>query len=182
MSVVTEIILALALLFLVALVWGFLQQLFPEVRVAEVRRRRKGVEGIGVAVICACHDGTGKYLFAKRSSRAQDERGVWDFGGGGVEYGERVERALAREFKEEFGVTLHDIEFLGFRDVHRTLTDGTLTHWIALDYRARVHPSEASIGEPDMTDAIAWHELSGLPSPLHSQLLEFVEKYRAKLT
>ena len=63
---------------------------------------KKGVDFIGVTVVYFCHDGNGKFIMAKRSKNTRDEHGKWDIGGGGVEFGESVEKTLRKEIKEEY--------------------------------------------------------------------------------
>jgi len=54
---------------------------------------------------------------------------------------------IRREVKEEYCTNASDIEFLGYRDVHREHT-GEPTHWIALDFKVRIDPSLVQNGEP----------------------------------
>ena len=141
---------------------------------------KKGVDCIGVTVVYFCHDGQGKVLFAKRSQNVRDEQGRWDIGGGAVEFGERAEQVLKREIKEEYNADVISFEFLGFRDVHR-VHDGQPTNWIGLDFKVLIDPKNVKIGEPDKFDDIGWFKLDERPTPNHSQLPEFLEKYRGKL-
>ena len=57
---------------------------------------QKGVDYIGITVSFVCHDGTGNYLMNKRSVNCRDEHGTWDFGGGGLEIGEKIEDCLKK--------------------------------------------------------------------------------------
>jgi 8-oxo-dGTP diphosphatase len=141
---------------------------------------KKGVECIGIAVVYFCHDGSGNVLLAKRSKNSRDEIGRWDIGGGAVEFGEDIEDTVKKEIKEEYSTDVRKIEFLGFRDVHRVHV-GTTTHWIALDFKVLVDRNQARIGEPNKFDDLGWFTLSSLPSPVHSQLPTFLEKYKHAL-
>ncbi len=141
---------------------------------------KQGFDFIGNSVVYFCHDGQGKILFAKRSQQARDEKGVWDIGGGGIEFGETVEQTLRKEIKEEYNADVISFEFLGFRDVHREI-DGRKTHWIALDFKVLIDPAGVKIGEPHKFDEIGWFTIDQLPQPGHSQFPEFLEKYRKKL-
>jgi 8-oxo-dGTP diphosphatase len=141
---------------------------------------KKGIDSIGIAVVYFCHDGAGNVLLAKRSQNARDEIGCWDIGGGAVELHESVEDTVRKEIKEEYSTDARELEFLGIRDVHRT-HDGVPTHWIALDYKVLVDRDSAKIGEPHKFDDLAWFTLNSLPSPVHSQLPIFLEKYKDKL-
>ena len=142
----------------------------------------KGMDYIGVGVIYFCHDGAGNILMAKRSSNARDERGRWDIGGGGIEFGMTVEDTLRKEIMEEYCTDVLNYEFLGFRDVHRE-HDSRHTHWVQLDFKVLVDRAKVKIGEPHKFDGIGWFTLSTLPAPaqVHSQLPKFLELYKDKL-
>lgn len=141
---------------------------------------QKGEDYTGIAVVYAVHDGKGNYLLNKRSANCRDEHGTWDPGGGGVDFGDTVDDTLRKELKEEYLAEPLEIEFLGFRDVHRT-HDGRPTHWVALDFKVLVDPAGVGNGEPHKFDEIGWFRLDALPSPLHSQYPFFLEKYRDRL-
>ena len=138
---------------------------------------------IRTGVVFFCHDGKGKYLLSKRSQHCRDEQGMWDPGGGGVEFGERLEEAVVREIAEEFGAVPKEIEFMGYRDVLR-VQNGKQTHWVSHDFRVLVDPSEVVNGEPHKCDALRWvtlEELDAFPEPLHSQFPIFLKQHRHKL-
>lgn len=138
---------------------------------------KQGVDFIGVTVTFLCHDGGGNYLLAKRSANARDEHGKWDGGGGGLEFGDTVEATLRKEIKEEYCTDVLGYQFLGYRDILRT-HDGKKTHWIALDHKVLVDRSKAANGEPHKFDELGWFRLDELPDEVHSQLPNFIEKYR----
>ncbi len=181
MSVILEVLLAVGLLIVIALVWGFLQNLLPASRKVVLPNSRKGVDNIGVAVCFFCHDGKGNVVVSKRSQHTRDEQGRWDIGGGSIEFGENIEEALAREIKEEYLCDIVKKEFLGYRDVHRTLVDGAPTHWVVLDYKVQVVRDQVGIGEPEFIDELRWVTPDTIPQPQHSQLQNFIDTYRAKL-
>jgi len=144
-------------------------------------RQHKGISFAGIVTCFFCYNSAGELFLAKRSAKSRDEHGRWDAGGGGLKWGSTVEDNLHRELKEEYGATALDTEFLGYRDVFRTLEDGTPTHWIAFDFAVRVDPAEVAINEPDMFDDSGWFSLDNLPQPLHSQQLTTFKKYRHRL-
>ncbi|HUD10827.1 MAG TPA: NUDIX domain-containing protein [Candidatus Saccharimonadia bacterium] len=145
-------------------------------------RRHKGKSFPGVTTVFLCHDGQGHFFMAKRSKNCRDEQGRWDIGGGGLKWGQRAKDNALREIQEEYGATPQSIEFIGYRDAFRKLEDGTPTHWLAMDFVAKVDPATVSIREPDTFDDSGWFMLDTLPSPLHSQLeLEYFDKYREQL-
>lgn len=100
--------------------------------------------------------------------------------GGGVEFGVPIEENLRNEIKEEYGADVRGFEFLGYRDVHRE-NDGRKTHWIALDFKVLVDSRAVHNCEPHKFDEVQWFTLSTLPSPLHSQLPNFLKLYSARL-
>ena len=117
----------------------------------------------------------------KRSVNARDEHGMWDLGGGGIEFGESAEDTVRREIREEYGAEVRACEFLGYMDAHRE-QDGRQTHWISLGFKALVDPLEIRNAEPDMCDEIQWFTLDSLPEEnLHSQLPQFLERFKARL-
>jgi len=141
---------------------------------------QKGADFIGVSVIYFCHDDKGRVWLAKRSQNARDEKGNWDIGGGGVEFGDTVVDTLKKEILEEYCTNVLDYEFLGYRDIHRE-NDGKKTHWVTFDFKVLVDHKKAKIGEPHKFDDAGWFTLKNLPSPIHSQLPMFLEKYKDKL-
>lgn len=141
---------------------------------------KKGEDYTGVAIVFACHDGNGRFIFSKRGSACRDEQGTWDPGGGGLEFGYTVENTLRKEIDEEYCTDVLSYEFLGFRDVHRE-HEGKKTHWIALDFKVLVDPSKVKNGEPHKLDDVKWFTLDALPTPLHSQFSKFLEQYKDKL-
>ena len=141
---------------------------------------QKGVDCIGNTVVYFCHDGKGNVVFGKRGQNARDEQGRWDIGGGSVEFGDTLEATLRKEIVEEYSTEVLDFEFLGYRDVHRE-SNGKKTHWLAFDFKVLVDRKKVKNSEPYKFDAVEWFTLKNLPKPLHSQLPNFLEKYKNKL-
>ena len=142
---------------------------------------KQGIDTIGVTVTFLCHDGKGNFLLAKRSINTRDEHGKWDGGGGALEFGDRVEETLYKEIKEEYSTDIVEYQFLGYRDVHRT-DNGQPTHWIALDHKVLVDRDKVKNGEPHKFDELGWFRIDNLPSELHSQLPNFISKYKDQLS
>ena len=138
---------------------------------------RKGETYTGVTVCYACHDGEGNFVFPKRGERCRDEHGVWDAGGGGVDFGISVEETLRKEIKEEYCTDAISHEFLGYRDLFRD-QGGKKTHWVTLDFKVLVDPLKVSNGEPHKFDDVAWFRLDRLPTLMHSGWPAFFGKYR----
>ena len=141
---------------------------------------KKGEDYIAVGVVYYCHDGQGNFLMSKRSINCRDEHGAWDPGGGGIELHDTVENTLRKEIKEEYCTEVLNFEFLGYRDVRR-INNGKPTHWIALDFKVLVDRSKVKNGEPHKFDDLQWFTLDNLPSPLHSQMPNFIKLYEKKL-
>ena len=141
---------------------------------------QKGFDYIGVTVVFFCHDGKGNFLMNKRGQNCRDEQGVWDPGGGGVEFGESVEETLKKEILEEYGTEIRDKEFLGYMDIHREI-GGRKSHWVGLCFKVLIDPKKARNAEPHKFDEIGWFTLDTLPSPVHSQMANFLKKFEQKL-
>lgn len=142
--------------------------------------REEGVKYIGVAVVFACHDGAGNFLFSKRGPKCRDEHGTWDPGGGALEFGDTVEDTLRKEIREEYCTDILHAEFLGYRDVHRE-HEGVPTHWIALDFKVLVDRAKVQNGEPHKMEEVRWFEIDALPEPTHSQWPDFLRRYEQEL-
>lgn len=146
-----------------------------------ILRAQRGVGFVGITTCFICYDSQGRIFMAKRSSQARDEQGRWDIGGGGLDWGLTAEANVVKEIQEEYSATPSSVEFLGYRDVFRTLPDGTSTHWLALDFAALVSPEDVVINEPDKFDDSGWFTLGTLPSPLHSQIINTFNANEAHL-
>lgn len=138
---------------------------------------KKGVDFIGVTCVFYCHDGRGNLLMQKRSQNCRDERGRWDCGSGSMEHGETFFETVAREVKEEYGVTPRKIRFWGVSNVLRK-NGKEKTHWIALLFTCEANPQRAKIGEPEKMDELGVFPLKKLPKPLHSMLRSHLHMIR----
>lgn len=142
----------------------------------------KGIDFIAVAVVYFCHDGKGRFVMGRRTQNARDERGRWDIGGGGVEMGDTLEQTLRREIKEEYGTDVLSFEFLGYRDVFR-IQNGQKSHWLALDFKVLINPSQVQNGEPHKFETVGWFAKNTMPDmrECHSQLPVFLKNYQRRL-
>ena len=146
-----------------------------------MRELKKGIDYTGINVTFCCHDGEENFLFAKRSDQCRDEQGTWDCGGGSVDFGDSIEGTLVKEIMEEYCTDVISYDYLGFRDVFRTLPNGTKTHWLAIDFKVRVDRSRVRNGEPHKATEIGWFTLDNLPRPNHSQWPNFLRLYESRL-
>ena len=142
---------------------------------------QKGIDHIGISIVYFCHDGAGNFVMAKRSENCRDEHNRWDTGGGALEFGDKIEERLRQEIMEEYCTDVLAYEFLGVNDVHR-IHAGKNTHWIALNYKVLVDKTKVRNGEPHKFSDIGWFTMENLPESLHSELLNFFDKYKDKLT
>lgn len=141
---------------------------------------KKGIDYVAVGVCYFCHDGAGRVVLSKRGTNCRDEHGTWDPGGGGIEFGDSVEATLRKEVKEEYCVEILKFEFMGYRDVFRE-QNGVKTHWVMLDFKVLVDPTQVQNGEPNKFDAVGLFPLDALPEPMHSAWQPFFDKNREKL-
>lgn len=150
---------------------------------ADTLRRHKGVSFTGITTAFVCYDQTGEIFMAQRSNKARDEHGSWEGGAGGLKHGQSVEASLLRELQEEYGVTEPiGVDFLGYFDLFRKLTDGTPTHWLVMAFAIQVNREDVRIMEREMVDDCGWFALHALPKPLHSAWPTiFLPQYGEKL-
>ncbi len=143
---------------------------------------RRGFDHIGVNCVFWCHDSKGRVLMHKRSNKCRDEQGVWDAGGGAMEFGETFEDTINREVKEEHGVKPLKIEYVTTKNVLRR-HDGRKTHWIKNLHWVLVDPKKVKNNDPEKISEIGWFALNNLPKPLHSQIemeVELIKKYLSR--
>lgn len=145
---------------------------------------RPGIDYIGTTTSFYCNDGKGNFLVHRRGENARDEKGVWDFGGGEVDFGEQVDEAVLREVKEEWGVEGIIQEQIPSVSILRTF-DEKETHWIAIPFFIKVYVNKARIMEPHKFSEMKIVRLTNLPQPFHSgarqtmaKLQEYFDKYR----
>lgn len=145
---------------------------------------KPGIDYIGISTAFYCHDGKGNFLIHKRSQNCRDERGVWDNGGGRLEFGLTPEENVLKELLEEYGCTGEIQEKLPAHSIFREF-DSIKTHWIQIPFIIKVDPKTVKNNEPEKIDEIGWFKLDALPQPYHqgssqtlSQFKEYFQKYR----
>lgn len=140
---------------------------------------RRGIDYIGVGVGAIIVDAEGRLFLAKRGPKAKNERGLWEFPGGGVEFGETLKAALAREIAEEYGVTIEVGAMLTVTD-HILPEEGQ--HWVSPSYICRVIAGTPTILEPEKCAAIGWFALDEIPTDLTQVTAHDLVLYREYLT
>jgi len=80
----------------------------------------------------------GKVLMLRRSIFNKLYQFVWQFPEGGVEFGESVEKTLARELKEETGLKLNGARLLGIKSSKETYFGQDLWHLIRIYCECKV--------------------------------------------
>ncbi len=139
---------------------------------------RRGIDYIGVGVGAILVDGDGRLFLARRGPQAKNERGLWEFPGGSVEFGERLADALGREMREEYGVEIAVGELLDVVD-HILPDEGQ--HWVSPTYLCRIVAGEPAIREPGKCTEIGWFAPDAVPAELTQITRENLEHYRARL-
>ena len=140
--------------------------------------KRAGKDYIGVGVGAIVFNEQGEVFLSQRGDNAGNERGTWEFPGGGVDYGERLVDAVKREFLEEYGMTIEVSELLSVDD-HILEDEGQ--HWVSPTYLANHISGVPEIKEPDKCCAIGWFALDALPAPLSKITQYNVRDYLSKL-
>jgi 8-oxo-dGTP diphosphatase len=139
---------------------------------------RAGIDYIGVGVGAMVFDDQGRVFLAQRGPLAKNERGCWEFPGGGVDFGERLAAAIVREFAEEYGMA---IALTALLDVVDHLLPAEGQHWVAPTFLARHVGGEPTIMEPGKCTAIGWFQLDRLPTPLSLVTQEDMRVYHERL-
>lgn len=139
---------------------------------------KKGIDYIGVSVGAMIFNDKGQLFLSKRSQNCKNEKGCWETPGGSVEIGEKLEEAVKREMKEEYGVNIEILEQFPAAD---HLIPEENQHWVATTFVAKIKDGEvAKIMEPDKCDEIGWFDLDNLPEPLSIITKLDLEHYNKK--
>ena len=134
-----------------------------------------GFDVIGVGVGAMIFNEQGEVFLSQRGPHAKNERGTWEFPGGGVEYGETLVDAITREIHEEYGMVIAITALLGVDD-HILPDEGQ--HWVSPTYLARHVSGQPRILESEKCSAIGWFRMDALPAPLSVISQANVQTYR----
>jgi 8-oxo-dGTP diphosphatase len=139
---------------------------------------KRGVDYIGVGVGAVIVNARGEVFLARRGPLAKNERGLWEFPGGSVEFGERAADALQREICEEFEIEIEVGELLDVVD-HILPDEGQ--HWVSPTFLCRVVSGEPRILEADKCTEIGWFLPEDIPQDLTVISQENLRIYRDRL-
>jgi 8-oxo-dGTP diphosphatase len=135
---------------------------------------KRGIDYIGVGVGAVIVNDQGKLFLAQRGPLAKNERGLWEFPGGSVEFGETLADALSREIREEYGI---EIEVGALLDVVDHILPLESQHWVSPTYVCRALAGEPRILEPGKCTAIGWFAPPDIPDQLTSISRHNLEHY-----
>jgi 8-oxo-dGTP diphosphatase len=139
---------------------------------------RRGTDYIGVGVGAILVDGRKRLFLARRGPDAKNERGLWEFPGGSVEFGETLADALRREMREEYGIEIAVGELLDIVD-HILPEEGQ--HWVSPTYLCTIISGEPRILEPGKCSEIGWFLPDEVPEDLTTITQENLRHYRERL-
>ena len=139
----------------------------------------KGKDYVGVGVGVMIFNSEGKVLLDKRGENVRNEKGTWEFPGGGVRFGETCEETLKRDVKEELDIEIEVIELL---EVVDHILEEENQHWVAPSYIAKHVSGEPKIMEPGKCEGVKWVGLSEIDATVlslasRSNFLKYIKKY-----
>jgi len=134
----------------------------------------RGFDYIGVGVGALIVNPKGQVFLAKRGIKAKNERGLWEFPGGSVEFGETLAQSLSREMQEEFGITIRVIQLLDVVD-HILPDEGQ--HWVSPSFICEIESGEPTILEPEKCSNIGWFDPNDMPADLTQVTRENLKNY-----
>lgn len=139
---------------------------------------KRGIDYIGVGVGAILVDPAGRVFLSRRGKHSKNERDLWEFPGGAVEFGEKMSDALKREMAEEYGI---EIEVGALLDVvdHILPTEGQ--HWVSPTYICGIIKGEPRILEPEKCSEIGWFAVDNIPENLSMVTRQNLIHYRQKL-
>ena len=133
-----------------------------------------GHDYIGVGCGALIINDNNEILLLKRSGKIRNEDGFWSKPGGSVEFGEKVTDAIKREIKEELGVDIELLQFLGYND--HIIPDEN-QHWVAIHYLAKIINGTPENLEPNKHSEIKWFPINDLPENITSTTTEPIKFY-----
>jgi mutator protein MutT len=140
---------------------------------------KRGIDYIGVGVGAIIENARGEVFLAQRGPLAKNERGLWEFPGGAVEFGEKLADALKREIFEEYGMTIEVGDLLDVAD-HILPAEGQ--HWVSPTFICNHVSGDPTIREPGKCTRIGWFQPVQLPQELTVISRHNLTNYLARLS
>jgi 8-oxo-dGTP diphosphatase len=143
-----------------------------------IQNMKRGVDFIGVGVGALIVDPDGRLFLSCRGPQAKNERGLWEFPGGSVEFGETLRAALQREMAEEYGIEISIGDLLDVVD-HILTEEGQ--HWVSPTFLCTILSGEPAIREPGKCSGIGWFFPEEVPADLTSITRQNLAHYLDRL-
>jgi 8-oxo-dGTP diphosphatase len=139
---------------------------------------QRGIDYIGVGVGAITVNERGQLVLARRGPAAKNERGLWEFPGGAVEFGETLGQALAREMREEYDI---EIDVGPLLDVVDHILPEEGQHWISPTFICTIRAGEPRIREPEKCAEIGWFDPGNVPDDLTQITRANLRHYRERV-
>lgn len=142
---------------------------------------KTGIDCIGVSTSFYCHDEKGRWLLHKRSEKCRDEKGVWDAGGGKLEFGLTLEENVLKEVREEYCVSGLIQQQLPAITLLRKSEGAAVTHWVVIPFILLIPDEEihkVGLGDREKMIELGWFSLDKRPHPLHSGFQKTTQLYK----
>lgn len=103
--------------------------------------------------------------------------GTWGLPGGHLEFGERLEKAAARELEEETGIKAREFIFVNLvNDLH-----DRRKHYLQIGFLAKnIKNIEPILKEPDRIGEWKWFSMNDLPKDIFPSHIEQIEAFQKK--
>jgi 8-oxo-dGTP diphosphatase len=115
----------------------------------------------------------GKILLGKRKSKTHGD-GEWSLPGGHLEQWESFEDCCKREVLEETGLAIDNIRKVAF--TNEFFPEAEL-HYVTLFFTADYSGGGLINREPDKCEVWEWFELTALPTPLFTGIIEVLQNH-----